>query len=242
MANYNREQIVYYANGNESQLVNNSVLMKPSPLYSNDLTLSSHAKVIPYAADRQITHQMDRCRTEAKGSANYGFRNLKIKPSLIATIPELATDKSLETLVREINKKETCFFTVGCDSEQISSPEGYQRKGYLEFAWNCTGCIQDAINYFALYFHFEKSLREKRFNQPVNLRWVIQEASFSDADINGFSCVVHVETRSLSSAEQAEQAWQLSLRMIQAYLETVVTLKSTPLYQPLSECSPELPS
>ncbi|MBE9063514.1 hypothetical protein [cf. Phormidesmis sp. LEGE 11477] len=61
-------------------------------------------------------------------------------------------------------------------------------------------------------------------------------------DINGFSCTVHVETRSLSSAEQADQAWQLSLRMIQAYLKTVTTFRSTPIYKPLSECSPELPS
>ena len=238
MANCNREQIVYYANGNESQLVNNSVPMKTSSLYSNDLTLNSHTKVIPYPADRQI----DRCPAEAGSSTNYGFRNLKIKSSLIDTIPELATDKSLEALVREINQKETCFFSIGCDSEQIASCEGHRRKGYLEFAWNCTGCIQDAINYFALYFHFERSLREKSFNQPVHLRWVIQEAYFSDVDIKGFSCVVHVETQTLSSAEQAGQVWQLSLRMIQAYLKTVVTFKSMPIYKPLSECSPELPS
>lgn len=212
--------------------------MTISSLYSNDLTLGSHAKVIPYAADRQI----DRDHIETRESSDYGFKNLKIKPSLIDTIPELAADKSLSMLVQKLNQREICFFTIGCDSEQIASAEGYLRKGYLEFAWNCTGCVQDAINYFALYFHFEKSLREKSFNQPVQLRWVIQEATFSDADIHGFSCSVHIKTRSLSSAEQADQAWQLSLRMIQAYLETVVILKSTPLYQPLPEYSPKLPS
>jgi len=202
--------------------------MSKSPLYSNELTLSPHAKTIPYAADRPV---------ENSSRVNYGFKNLKIKPSLIETIPELSDDLSLSALVQAINKRETCFFTAGCASELVSSYRGYYREGYVEFAWNCASCIQDAINYFALYFHFNKSLLTKGFNQPVQFKWIIQEAAFLDVDIHGFSCVVQVKTRSLSSSEQADQAWQLSLRMIDAYLETVETLQSKPIYQPLSECS-----
>lgn len=202
--------------------------MSKSPLYSNELSLSAHAKIIPYAADQLI---------RASTNINYGFKNLKIKPSLIETIPELADDVGLKALVEAINRKESCFFTVGCASEKIQSDQGYCRRGYLEFSWNCVSCVQDAINYFALYFHFNKSLLVKGFNQPVNLKWIIQEAAFSDAEIHGFSCAVHIETRALSSAEQAEQAWQLTLRMIDAYLATVETLQATLIYQPLSECS-----
>ncbi|MEL6491238.1 MAG: hypothetical protein AAFQ95_14875 [Cyanobacteria bacterium J06621_3] len=131
---------------------------------------------------------------------------------------------------------------MGCSSELISSYEGHYREGYLEFAWNCASCVQDAINYFALYFHFNKSLLTRGFNQPVQFKWIIQEASFSDADIHGFSCSVHVRTRSLSSPEQANQAWQLSLRMLDAYLSRVETLQSKPIYKPLSEYSNEISS
>ncbi|MEO1621098.1 MAG: hypothetical protein AAFU53_08695 [Cyanobacteria bacterium J06632_3] len=202
--------------------------MSKSPLYSNDLALSAHAKVIPYAADRLVASDT---------ATNYGFKNLKIKPSLIETIPELADDVGLKALVKALNKKESCFFTVGCSSELVQSESGCCRKGYLEFAWNCASCVQDAINYFALYFHFNKSLLVKSFNQPVQLKWIIQEAAFADVQVHGFSCAVHIETRMLSSAEQAEQAWQLSLRMLDAYMATVETLQSMPIYQPLSECS-----
>ncbi len=205
--------------------------MLKSPLYSNDLTLSYQAKIIPYAAN---------CRTDTTGSINYGFKNLKIKPSLIETIPEVTDDTGLKNLVKAINKRESCFFTVGCSSKFTHNDTGHRREGYLEFAWNCTSCVQDAINYFALYFHFNKSLLTKGFNQPVQMRWIIQEASFSDVEIHGFSCAVHIETRSLSSPEQADQAWQLSLRMIDAYLSTVETLQSKSIYKPLSECSSEL--
>ena len=202
--------------------------MPMSPLYCNDLTLSPEAKVIPYAGDRTATEA---------STINYGFRNLKIKPSLIDTIPELTEDESLKALVRSLNDKDTCFFTVGCFSKQVEDSERYRQQGYLEFSWNCAGCVQDAINYFALYFHFEKFLRGKGFNQPVHFKWIIQEAAFSDVSVDGFSCAIYIETRLLSSVEQAHQVWQLSLRMIDAYLNTVHTLMAKPIYTPLPERS-----
>ncbi|MEM8504369.1 MAG: hypothetical protein AAF716_14595 [Cyanobacteria bacterium P01_D01_bin.1] len=204
--------------------------MPKSPLYSNDLTLSARAKTIPYAADCPASQAEPR-------DINYGFKNLKIKPSLIETIPELADDASLKAVVAAINKRESCFFTIGCSNELIQTDQGYHRQGYLEFAWNCASCIQDAINYFSLYFHFNKSLLVKGFNQPVYLKWLIQEAAFSDVEVHGFSCSIYIRTKSLSSPEQASQAWQLSLRMIDTYLSTVETLQARPIYTPLSECS-----
>ena len=207
--------------------------LSKSPLYSHELTLSIQSKAIPYAADRLAT---------AHQSINYGFKNLKITPSLIDTIPELSDDSSLKAFVEAINKKESSFFTVGCTSALSQVPDGYRRQGYIEFAWNCASCVQDAINYFALYFHFNKSLLIKGFNQPVDIQWVIQEAAFSDVSVHGLSCAIHIETRSLSSPEQAEQAWQLSLRMLDAYFSTVDTLEPKLIYRPLSECSRELNS
>ena len=214
--------------------------MLKSPLYSHELTLSACGKSIPYAADRPVEVTLAEANGSADKPTNYGFKNLKIKPSLIETVPELVHDTSLKALVKAINQGEGSFFTVGCNSEIVSSTEGYRRKGYLEFAWNCASCIQDAINYFALYFHFNKALLLKEFNQPVQIKWIIQEAAFSDIKIHGFSCSVHIETRLLSSTEQANQVWQLSLRMLDAYLATVDTLEPKVIYKPLSQCSSEL--
>lgn len=209
------------------------------PLYSNNLTLSPSAKSIPYAGDR-ITQLSE----QPQGSINYGFRNLKLKPSLIRTIPELFDDRSLRAIIKNLNQPETCFFTVGCASQLLTHSssrnsdngklQGYKRQGYLEISWNCAGCIQDAINYFALYFHFQKYLRDNGFNQPVDLKWVIEEASFSEVGIDGFSCSIHLETRLMSSTEQAEQVWQLSLKTIDGYFRSVHNQTSTPIYDPLS--------
>lgn len=216
--------------------------MTTSPLYCNDLTLSPCARVIPYPADRQLNTSNQPVSQRIDPSINYGFKNLKIKPSLIETIPELAEDLSLKSLVQSLNKGESSFFTVGCASQLIRIEGKHRREGYLAFAWNCAGCIQDAVNYFALYFHFEKSLREQNFNQPVRFKWIVQESAFLDAKLDGFSCAIHIETRSLSSPEQANQAWQFSLRMLESYFAKVFAASSTPLYKPLSEYSSELSS
>lgn len=210
--------------------------MTTSPLYRNDLTLSPDARTIPYPADCQLN-----ARSQSVGpSTNYGFKNLKIKPSLIETIPELADDLGLKLLVQSLNKAESCFFTVGCDSQLKQTDGKYRCEGYLAFAWNCAGCIQDAVNYFALYFHFEKSLRDKSFNQPVQFKWIVQESAFLDAKLDGFTCTIHIGTRSLSSKELANQAWQFSLNMLEAYFTKVFTESSTPLYKPLSEYSSDI--
>lgn len=226
--------------------------MLKSPLYSNELALSAHSKAIPSvvtpsvsdgAASQSENHVASpNNNPDSKNSSdiNYGFKNLKIKPSLIDTIPELNDDASLKALVTTLNARKSCFFTTSCSSKLSQTAEGYRRQGYVELAWNCTQCVQDAINYFALYFHFNKSLLVQGFNQPVQLKWIIEEASFSAVEVHGFSCFVCVRTRSLSSAEQANQVWQLSLKVIQSYMETVETNQANPIYKPLSECSSEL--
>jgi len=204
----------------------------PDLLYRNDLSLSPATKAIPYAGDCLGTTAKQRTSV-VNAPTNYGFRNLKIKPSLIDMVPELSRDSGLKALVQAINRPETCFFTVGCQSQLMMTDEGHYRQGYLEFAWNCQGCVQDAINYFALYFHFNKFLRANRFNQPITFKWLIEEARFSDAEIDGFSCAIQMHTRSLSSVEQAEMTWQLSLRMIGAYFNTVFTEADKLIYKPL---------
>ena len=195
--------------------------------------------MIPYPADRQLNSSGQLETQPIEPSLNYGFKNLKIKPSLINTIPELTDDVSLKSLVQSMNKPESSLFTVGCSSKVTQADGKHCHKGYLAFAWNCAGCIQDAINYFALYFHFEKSLREQGFNQPVQFKWIVQESAFLDAKLDGFVCAIQVETRSLSSAEQANQTWQFSLKMLESYFAKVFTESSTPLYKPLSEHSSE---
>ena len=111
--------------------------------YLNSLFISNYGKAIPYQGGASKSD---------KNELNHGFTNLKKKPQLIDSIPELISDDALKSLVRSLNLSQGSFFSVGCFSGISSQAEGYKYQGYIEFAFNCQMCVADARNYFSLYF------------------------------------------------------------------------------------------
>ena len=195
--------------------------MKLQSPYSNSLFISNYGKAIPYSSSK-IKHP--------NGKINYGFKNLKVKPDLIDTVPELSSDDALKSLVRSLNSHKTNFFSVGCFSGKVSEAEGYLYRGYIEFSFNCRTCVQDARNYFSLYFHFEQFLRRHKFAQKVKLKWMLEETHFSDVDVNGFSCAIFIFTTHCSSFEKAYYSWQKSLEMLESFLLSVQVQSHSVIY------------
>ena len=196
--------------------------MKSQSPYSNSLFISNYGKAIPYKSSK--IEQKD-------GKINYGFKNLKLKPQLIDTVPELSSDKALKSLVRSINSSKTNFFSVGCFSGKVSEEQGYIYRGYIEFSFNCRVCVKDARNYFSLYFHFEQFLRQHKFDQTVKLKWMLEEVYFSDVDIDGFSCAIFIFTTHCSSCEKAYYSWQKSLEILESFLLSVQVRSHTVIYE-----------
>lgn len=91
--------------------------------YLNILSLSPYGKSIPYAGSG--VPQKD-------GQANYGFKNLKAKPALVDTIPELLSDSALKNLVRSLNLESSHFFSVGCFSTSAQTERGHRHRGHLK--------------------------------------------------------------------------------------------------------------
>jgi hypothetical protein len=56
--------------------------------------------------------------------------------SLIASVPELALDRSLQSLVIAINQPHTPLFSVGCAGYQLDEDAGQRLNGYIEFVYN----------------------------------------------------------------------------------------------------------
>lgn len=178
------------------------------------------------------------------GNADYGFKNLKIQPDLIEAIPELADDDALKSLVRELNVHPN-FFSTGCFSHMISecqvkdqaeSPHhrlhSHRCRGYIEFAFNCRSCVQDAHNYFALFFQFDSFLRQYQFSQAVKFDWQLEKAYFSEANVGGFSCAIFMRTAASDSAETITLCWQRSLQMLESFFISVPSQPSIAIYQP----------
>lgn len=188
----------------------------PVPLsYINTLHMGHYGKSVPYPEN---------------GKTNYGFKNLKCSPNLINSIPELSADAELKSLVRSLNAQESSFFSIGCFSGRRKTLHGLRHQGYIEFAWNCTFCVQDAVHYFSLFFHFDQFLRAQGFNHRVKLDWIIEEARFCDVDLYGFCCAIFIDTASCQLMADAVIAWQTSLQTIESFLSTIPKLSSNAIY------------
>ena len=181
------------------------------PSYINLLALSPCAKEVPYLSTG-IANQ--------DGQINHGFKNLITCPDLIDAIPELATDRSMKSLIHSLNTRSSRFFTTGCFSGEVKDRCGYQYHGYLNFSWNCQVCIRDAINYFSLFFHFEQFLHTHKFNQKVKFQWSIEQTYFSDPNLNGFCCSIFINTN-CTSIDRAKDTWKASLSALEVFLSSV---------------------
>ena len=195
--------------------------MKSQLPYSNSLFVSNYGKAIPYNSSKIETQDE---------KANYGFKNLKVRPQLIDTVPELSSDEALKSLVRSLNSSKTSFFSVGCFSGKVSQEAGYIYRGYIEFSFNCRICVQDARNYFSLYFHFEQFLRQHKFAQKVKLKWMLEEAQFLDVGIDGFTCAIFIFTAHCSSFDKAYDSWQKSLEILGSFLLSIQVQSHTVIY------------
>lgn len=189
--------------------------MASSLPYINTLHVSPYGKSIPYPENSQ---------------KNYGFKNLKHCPELIDSIPEVSADNALKSLLISLNAQESSFFSIGCFSGMQKTLNGLRRRGYVEFSWNCKNCVQDAIHYFSLYFHFDQFLRTNGFNHRVKLDWQIEEAQFCDIDLYGFCCAIFIDTAPCQATTEATTAWQTSLQTIESFFNAIPQSSSNAIY------------
>jgi hypothetical protein len=189
--------------------------------YKSFLSLRHDGKGIPYGGMTE---------PRADGSQNFGFVNLKTNPALIASVPELQKDGNLRSVVRAIND---CpgLFSVGCESAVASDQRGHWRTGYVEFAINSKSHVQDACNYFRIFYLFDCELAKMPFTQSVRFDWELQPGTFMDQNVSGYTCTVYVNTAIFSEPSMAEQPWSAALAALAQVLSMVPTV-GEPIYSP----------
>src|SRR5260221_1196686 len=189
--------------------------------YRSYLSINHKPKAVPYGGDGRIRED---------GDANYGFKDLKGKPSLLVTIPELKCDPALMALVEAINGNQTGLFSVGCVSGPVSDEKGFRHSGYVEFAMTSNSGVADARNYFPLFFHFDRLAHENSFAYKVDLHWELQPAHFLERKIDGFTCTIFVNTYYYPTKTEADEAWSYTLNALAGFLQGVPQQGSQSLY------------
>lgn len=194
-----------------------------SSAYQNFLSIEWKHKGVPYGGQGEV---------RPDGDANYGFKDIKGNSSLLLEIPELQRDAALMELVRAINQSSTGLFSVGCVSADVSDKQGHRCTGYVEFAINSVSEISDARNYFPLFFHFDRILRESKFPYQVNFNWELQPVTFIDAKASGFTCSIFINTHYSTDQEEARGAWRGVLDVLAGYLASFPCTHDDLIYRP----------
>ncbi len=190
--------------------------------YRNSLSINFQGKGIPYPGT-PIPRE--------DGGQNFGFMNLRSNEFSIDDIPELAADPALRSLILMLNRPDSGFFSIGCASGEVAAEQGFRRSGYFEFAINSDELIQDAQHYFPVFFQFSQMLMSSGFSSQVQFDWILEPASITPQDIDGFSCSVIVNTFFTATPEQALVAWQEACGVLEKHLVHYCTASiGQPLY------------
>lgn len=195
------------------------------PPYLNHISMQHGGKGIPYGGSGILRED---------GDANYGFKDLKSKPELLVSIPELSRDRALMDLVCAINLEETGLFSVGCVSDQTKDESGFRDSGYVEICINSASAISDARSYFTLWFHFENLLHQSAFNARVAFDWELELATFYEIDVTGFTCSIFVNTDYSKTKEEADANWSAALAILAKFLSSVPQARTDQLFRPPS--------
>ena len=125
------------------------------------------------------------------------------------------------TFIRAINTPQTGIFSIGSVSDSHEDKHHFRHSGYIEFSFNSVTHIADAVNYFPLFFNFERLLNDKEFVFKVEFNWVLQPATFIDKGIWGYTCTIFLNTYFSETKSEAENVWKETLDLLGKYLSSI---------------------
>lgn len=130
-----------------------------------------------------------------------------------------------------INESGTPFFTIGCEKDIAAEDGGWRMGGYIEFAFNYSDLAQNAANYFPVFFHFDRVLKEQDVPVPIQFQWELAPAKLLDASgIVGYTAIVWVRTGLAPSRDLLLDTWSAALNGLAHFLATYPTHGQQSIY------------
>jgi hypothetical protein len=152
------------------------------------------------------------------GDTNHGFRSLKGLADDVIHVPETENDPALARFLKLVNEDDTAFFTVGCVSGMVKDAQGFRMSGYVEFCINDRRHVNEATNYFHLFWGFVRSLEERNFAERVVMHWELLGATFIEKNAHGMTCTVMINTHFFEAETAAYSCWERTLELLGQHL------------------------
>lgn len=170
------------------------------------LTIKNHTVTIPYPP------------AERKDAPHNGFIPLKGRPDEAGAIPAVQDNDALKHALAKINDSGTPFFTVACRKSFNESNGVFWARGYLEFSFNYIDIAKDSPNYFLLFEQFSSHVAASNFDMPVDFKFELQGASFTDVAATGHTASVWITTAEFPTMEGAHKTWNQSVGFLAEFL------------------------
>jgi len=178
------------------------------------LAVSDESKSIPYRKE------------ERNDSINNGFINLKKDLKDINRISEVNDGKlesiPIKNILTCLNKKETVFFTVGCEKQFNIEEEikKYCLRGYIELAYNYEELAKNIFEWYSLFDSFNGYLWrwQKNFSDMAHYHWIMMGANFTEKNINGSTMTIWITTPWLDNDTMCLLSWNRSWKVLEEYL------------------------
>ncbi|KAF0215929.1 MAG: hypothetical protein FD174_3939 [Geobacteraceae bacterium] len=155
---------------------------------------------------------------EREDSPHNGFIPLKERPDEVPAIPAVEDNDALKQALTMINDSTTPFFTVACRKSFNSTDGSFWARGYLEFSFNYIEIAKDSPNYFLLFEQFNRHVLASNFDLPVDFKFELQGANFTDITADGYTACVWITTAEFPTMEGAYKTWNQSVRFLADFL------------------------
>ena len=183
------------------------------------LTINQHFKTVPYLGATN------------EGSVNYGFQNVRGTLRRRRKIAKVQDDEALRDAIVRINAPATAFFTIGCAKFLDQDGAEYWGRGFIEFAFNSCPLVQDAQNYFPVFFHFNNRLLKDGFSYRVHFEWQLEKNPFKTGNCEGFSVVLWITTETFATDEASRAAWKDAVKIVTDHLSGGPAPEAAPIYR-----------
>ena len=154
-------------------------------------------------------------------SIGYGFKDLKGKPELVSTVPEVSLMQGMQKALRELCRAETPFFSIGCEQRVgEAGTREHWAKGFIEFAYNFEPAARYE-NYRTLLANFKESGPFGSVPAPAIFDWVVAPVRLTNHQVLIHSCSVWITARGRKRPAKARKALDESFEALGVFLGTV---------------------
>jgi hypothetical protein len=156
---------------------------------------------------------------QATDPKSHGYVNLRENPEQIALIPEIHDWPELESTLRELNRTDSPFQTLGCEKAEIHPNDGsHGVSGYVDIAFVDLAIAQRWDIHLRLFQIFQQQMVAQWPGEATSVEFVMQPTQWIELQQSSWSFSVWVVVGNCRTETAAKEEWSATLKIVREFL------------------------